>query len=404
MMVTTPWSPRQREYRKVIRTVALFQRRLNAVKAQTPRDFDWYPYDSLGTWCRLEKMFSGRCRRILARFANEPVLDIGCADGALAFFLESLGYRVHAMDWPPSNYNGMRGVSALKTALHSTVEVLQVDLDSQFQLAVPRCGLALFLGVLYHLKNPFFVLEKLAQHCRYCVFSTTVTRFAPGRQTDLQDLPVAYLLDDGELNSDATNYWVFTEAGLGRLLAKTNWQILEYGTWGDTRNSVPDSPRSELRVFGLLKSGRFNDPADHAELLDGWHELEEGRWRWTKRRFSAAWETPSGTAGATLRLDFFLPERLLARVGHVGLAATVNGVPLEGAAYCEGGLQVYERPIGSRILDSGRVTAEFELDCAIEPDDADPRERGLIASAVILESSRQQAHSQPSRWPGRRTK
>jgi tRNA (mo5U34)-methyltransferase len=404
MMVTAPWSARQREYRKFVRTVALFQRRLNSVKEQTPRDFEWYPYDSLGTWCRLEKMFGGRCRRMLGRLAKEPLLDIGCADGELAFFLESLGQRVHAMDWPPTNYNGMRGVAALKTALDSSVEIHEVDLDSQFQLPVRRCGLALFLGVLYHLKNPFFVLEKLAQHCRYCIFSTTVTRFAPGREADLQDLPVAYLLDDGELNSDATNYWVFSEAGLGRLLKKTNWEILEFAAWGDTRKSVPDSPRRELRVFGLLKSGKFNDPADGAELLDGWHELEEDRWRWTKRRFSAAWETEPGTGGGTLRLEFFLPERLLTRVGRVGLAATVNGIPLERAEYCAAGRQLYERVVGTDVLDSGRVTVEFDLDSAIEPDDSDPRERGLIVSAVSLESSQQRSSSKPSRWPWRKTR
>jgi hypothetical protein len=397
MTLGTPWSPRQREYRRFVRTVALFQRKLNSVKAQTRRDFEWYPYDSLGSWCRLEKMFGGRCRRVLARLANEPLLDIGCADGELAFFLESLGHRVHVMDWPPTNFNGLRGVAALKAALHSAVEIHEVDLDSQFQLPVPRCGLALLLGVLYHLKNPFFVLEKLAEHCRYCIFSTTATRFSPGGQTDLQELPVAYLLDDGELNSDATNYWVFSEAGLGRLLKKTNWEVLEYAAWGDTRASVPDSARRELRVFGLLKSTRFNDPADGAELLDGWHELEEDRWRWTKRRFSAAWETAPGGGAGRLRLDFFVPERLLAGVGRVGLTARVNGRPLERAEYSVSGRQSYERLVGAEVLDSRRVTAEFELDAAIAADDCDPRERGLVVSAVSLEAG-QRSSAKPPRW------
>ena len=148
MMLETPWSPRQREYRRFVRAVALFQRRLNSVKEQTPRDFEWYPYDSLGSWCRLDKMFGGRCRRVLARLASEPLLDIGCADGELAFFLESLGHHVHVMDWPPTNFNGLRGVAALKAALHSAVEIHEVDLDSQFRLPVPRCGLVLLLGAL----------------------------------------------------------------------------------------------------------------------------------------------------------------------------------------------------------------------------------------------------------------
>jgi hypothetical protein len=220
----------------------------------------------------------------------------------------------------------------------------------------------------------------------------------------LQDLPVAYLLDDNELNSDATNHWVFSEAGLGRLLKKTNWEVLEYAAWGDTRASVPDSARRELRVFGLLKSTRFNDPADGAELVDGWHELEEDRWRWTRRRFSAAWETAPGGGAGRLRLDFFVPERLLAGVGRVGLTARVNGVPLEGAEYAVSGRQSYERLVGADVLDSRRVTAEFELDSAIAPDDADPRERGLVVSAVALEAGPQRSSAKPPRWGWRPTR
>jgi 2-polyprenyl-3-methyl-5-hydroxy-6-metoxy-1,4-benzoquinol methylase len=333
----------------------------------------------------LDKVFGGRCRQILDRSANESVLDIGCADGELAFLLESLGHRVHAVDWPPTNYNSMGGVAVLKKGLGSSVEIHEVDLDSQFQLPVAHCGLVLLLGVLYHLKNPFFVLEKLAQHCRYCIFSTTATRFTPNRQTDLQDLPVAYLLDDGELNSDATNHWVFSEACLRRLVKKANWEILEYAAEGNIRNSVPDSARHELRVFGVLKSTKFNDPADGAELLDGWHELEENRWRWTKRRFCAVLKIIPGATDCVLRLDFFLPEGVLAQVGRVGLTAAVNGLPLERAEYLKSGPHVYEGRVAPELLDSGRVTALFELDSAIEPDAADPRERGLIVSSLTLE-------------------
>jgi hypothetical protein len=54
---------------------------------------------------------AGRAERWLAR--GGPVLDLGCADGALAFFLESMSLRVHALDHPTSNYNRMQGVRAL---------------------------------------------------------------------------------------------------------------------------------------------------------------------------------------------------------------------------------------------------------------------------------------------------
>jgi 2-polyprenyl-3-methyl-5-hydroxy-6-metoxy-1,4-benzoquinol methylase len=387
MPFALPWSLERREHRELTKAVALFNRKLRAVKRQTPREFDWYPYDSLGTWCRLDQMFGARGRRLLQRLSNEPLLDIGCGDGDLAFFLESLGCRVHAMDWPATNHNGMHGVRALKTALASGVEICEVDLDSQFQVPVQHNGLALLLGVLYHLKNPFFVLEKLAQHCRYCLFSTTVTRFTPDRRTDLQDLPVAYLLDDGELNSDPTNHWIFSEACLRRLVKKTNWEIVDYATQGDTRRSVPDSVRHELRVFGILKSTKLNDPADSAALLDGWHALEQNRWRWTERRFGLRFEgVPPSAASAVLRIEFRVHERLLAKVERVSLAVTINGVRLEMAEYRLAGQHVYERHLDPEILRAGPVTARFELNASIEPDGSDPRERGLIVCAVALDT------------------
>lgn len=389
MTLAFPWSRGRREHRELTKTVALFQKRLDSAKQRLPQDIPWYAYDTLGSWCRLDQMFGERWRRILRQLTIEPLLDIGCADGDLAFFLDSLGHRVHAIDWPATNYNGMRGVRALKTALASTIEIHEVDMDSQFQMPVSDCGLALMLGVLYHLKNPFFVLEKLAQHCRYCIFSTTVTRFTPDRQTDLQDVPIAYLLDDGELNSDPTNHWVFSEACLRRLFKKTHWEILEYATRGNTRKSVPDSALHELRAFGILKSTKLNDPADSAELLDGWHELEQNRWRWTERRFGAAWETLPRTSGqCLLRVEFSVHERLLAATGRVKLAARVDGVALAPAEYRAAGQHVYERILDAASLPAGRVTARFELDACIEPDAADSRERGLLVTALALDAIR----------------
>ena len=40
----------------------------------------------------------GAIKGLLALARGGPVIDIGCADGALAFFLESLGMRVHALN------------------------------------------------------------------------------------------------------------------------------------------------------------------------------------------------------------------------------------------------------------------------------------------------------------------
>jgi tRNA (mo5U34)-methyltransferase len=93
--------------------------------------------------------------------AAKPVLDIGAADGALSFFLESLGYRVEAWDHSGTNMNRMQGLRSLAQVLGSQVHIQDVDLDGRFEIT-RRYGAALFLGTLYHLKNPFYALETLA--------------------------------------------------------------------------------------------------------------------------------------------------------------------------------------------------------------------------------------------------
>src|SRR5690242_17116753 len=138
----------------------LFQHHLIAVQASIPHpDFEWYPYDSLGGLYTMADLLTGERQFLLDLIGDRPVLDIGCGDGHIAFFLESLGCKVIAVDNPRTNFNQMRGVKALKAALNSTVEIHEQDIDDDFHLPEVQCSVAFFLGVLYHLKNPFRVLE-----------------------------------------------------------------------------------------------------------------------------------------------------------------------------------------------------------------------------------------------------
>ena len=219
-------------------------------------------------------------------------MDLGCADGALAFVFESLGAKVHAIDNPPTNYNGMRGVKRLKRALGSSVRLFPADLDSKFELPSERYGLTLFLGILYHLKNPYGVLEALAARSRYCLLSTAVTRFAPDQKTDLRDIPLAYLAGRDGLKGDETNYWIFSEAGLRALVDRTGWDVCDWRVTADPGATLWGTQGDE-RVFCFLKSRAF-EPVRRSQLLSGWHPLENNAWRWTRRRFSVALES-SGT-------------------------------------------------------------------------------------------------------------
>lgn len=160
------------------------------------------------------------------------VLDMGAGDGDLSFLLESLGVKVHAIDHPAINYNRMSGIHTAKEALHSSVDIQTLDLDSQFALAERVYGLVLLFGVLYHLKNPFYVMEALARQSEYCLMSTRIARVSPDRSVRFESLPVAYLVGERETNNDPTNFWIFTEPGLRRLLERAGWEVLDFTTTG----------------------------------------------------------------------------------------------------------------------------------------------------------------------------
>jgi SAM-dependent methyltransferase len=176
-------------------TADRFKTRLEAMRDSLgPQEFEWYPYDSFGYLSALDLMMNGRLSVMRAMAGNERVLDAGCGDGALSYFMESLGCRVDAIDNPPTNHSGMRGVRRLKNALGSEVAIHQMDIDAQFELPSERYGLTLLLGILYHLKNPFYVLEKLAQSSYYCLLGTRVARVTP-KGMPMRKEPLAYLVD-----------------------------------------------------------------------------------------------------------------------------------------------------------------------------------------------------------------
>jgi hypothetical protein len=104
------------------------------------------------------------------------------------------------------------------------------------------------------LQNPFYVMSELSKRTRHCLLNTRVARLAGPERTNIALLPVAYLVGPAELNNDATNYWVFTPAGLERLVARAGWEVVSQLNLGDTAASVPDSMEHDERMLMLLRS------------------------------------------------------------------------------------------------------------------------------------------------------
>lgn len=350
-----------------------FQNELTAVKAgAAPQDFPWYPYDSLGNFFLLDGMLTQGHRDLAELAAGMPVLDAGSADGATAFFLEQAGFEVDVIDNPPTNFNGMRGLQLLKDAFESRVNIHTVDLDAKFELPRARYGLALFLGLLYHLKNPFSALETLSNHTRYCFLSTRVAKYDPERTRVLEDLPLAYLVAPEETNNDATNFWIFSRAGLHRILSRTGWEVYDYRYVGNTENSDPASPEGDERAFLLIKSMRFTGPATDYKLLSGWLPLEPNGCRCTGDRFSVQ-IVSKGPQARTLALRFTVPNNQFKRCEQLSMHVEVDGREI--------GTQIYSTPgpkkLRIHLEQAPEAGQPLTLDCQLMAD-------GVPASGVSV--------------------
>ncbi|MCW2539779.1 MAG: hypothetical protein JWN95_1504 [Frankiales bacterium] len=227
---------------------------LDLKAANPPTDFSWYGYDILANTAHLDGLLSGADRDVFDTIDGGSIADIGAADGDLGFLFADLGFDVDVVDWPSTNWNGMRGARALRDLLGSPATINEVDLDSQFDLPRERYDMVLLLGILYHLKNPYYALEYIARHSRYCLLSTRVARLVRADGTVIDGEPVAYLLDPAECNNDATNFWIFTLAGLHRLAQRCGFVVKASYTVGDLTASNPQDPDHDERAFMLLES------------------------------------------------------------------------------------------------------------------------------------------------------
>ena len=224
-----------------------FAERLKAIKGEET-DVTWYPYNSIENLRVLSDILPPETKTQLVTGASRlRLLDIGAADGDVGFFFESRGADVDFLDNAPTNFNHCAGLERLRERLQSRARIMQQDVDLRFTLD-RTYDLAIALGILYHLRNPMAFLLTLALHAESVVLSTRVAQMTPDG-TDISKLPVAYLLGRREANDDPTNYWIFSPAGLERVLNRSGWNVLQMATFGCSERSDPVSAKRDQRIF-----------------------------------------------------------------------------------------------------------------------------------------------------------
>jgi len=114
---------------------------------------------------------------------------------------------------------------------------------------------------VYHLRNPILALETLGRFAQYCVMSTRTANYLPHDRIPrlrrrIGDAAVAYLLDPFELNPhDAYNFWIFSEAGVLRLVKRCGWDVVNHLAVGNPKALPGD--RDQQVMWCLLRSRTF---------------------------------------------------------------------------------------------------------------------------------------------------
>ena len=244
-----------------------FQRRGGIVYPYSTIDANLDPLMSLAEQAGLSEL--------LLSAQGASVIDIGCANGDLAFVFASRGSDVVAVDYSYKHDQAPYIVSRLSDRLGLPLTVLDMSVDQPFTFDTMRHArvhnsrdvlrrdlrcfdLAICVGLLYHLKNPFAFLESLAAITQYCVLGTHLFTHLPSDGPDIRAWPLAYLVGAGELNNDPTNYWIFDDVAITRLIERCGFTIVSRSQVSNNPDGrgLPDNTQIGVRGFYFLKSDR----------------------------------------------------------------------------------------------------------------------------------------------------
>jgi tRNA (mo5U34)-methyltransferase len=181
------------------------------------------------------------------------VLDVGCRDGFFAFELERRGATVVGLDYAEPTATGFAIAAEI---LGSHVEYV---VDNVYNLSSERYGtfdLALFLGVLYHLRNPMLALDRVRGVVKPGAALWVETQMTPNAALASLVEPIWQLFPRDTLYGDATNKWAPNAAGLRCALEECEFGVLRLECASDRAwvqaEAVVDP---HLQYFRSLDSG-----------------------------------------------------------------------------------------------------------------------------------------------------
>ena len=163
--------------------------------------------------------------RMPTQLTGKSVLDVGAWDGFYSFEAEKRGARrVLATDhfcWGGSGWGTKDGFNFAHKILGFRVESLEVDVLEITPETVGTFDVVLFLGVLYHMRCPLLVLDRIAAVTDgQLILETIVDLTNVGR-------PALAFYPERELANDPTNWFGPNESALHAMLQAAGFQDVE---------------------------------------------------------------------------------------------------------------------------------------------------------------------------------
>jgi tRNA (mo5U34)-methyltransferase len=152
------------------------------------------------------------------------VLDIGCSDGFFSFEMEKRGATVIGVDYAGPDITGFSVASQI---LGSNVTHI---VENVYDLSPEKHGLfdlVLFLGVLYHLRNPMLAFDQIRRVTKADGLLFVESQLATNRTLSSLAIPAWQFFPRDSLYSDETNKWAPNLEGLKSAAEEAQFKVLD---------------------------------------------------------------------------------------------------------------------------------------------------------------------------------
>jgi tRNA (mo5U34)-methyltransferase len=179
-----------------------------------------------------------------ADLSGKRVLDVGCADGYYSFICEQRGAKeVIAIDYRQPTASGF---SVAASILGSKVKHV---VDNVYDISPEKYGefdFIIFVGVLYHLRNPLLALDNLRRMAKPNATVLVESHIADDeirealqtedlteKQIDaISKISLWKFYYSNTLNNDASNKWAPTFKALGDICKEAQLKIIDQEKFG----------------------------------------------------------------------------------------------------------------------------------------------------------------------------